>query len=92
MPLAEKRIQEIESGSKFRNFSLHCILHVQILERNLINYPKNDIGDTTFEAIHSGVVNGLLFEIQHITDAFRKRYEKFNIILTGGHTLFWQKD
>lgn len=55
------------------------------------NYPKNDIGDTTFEAIHSGVVNGLLFEIQHITDAFRKRYEKFNIILTGGHTLFLAK-
>jgi type III pantothenate kinase len=55
------------------------------------NYPKSKIGNTTFEAIHSGVVNGLLSEIQYITDNFRSCYEKFNIILTGGDTLFLAK-
>jgi type III pantothenate kinase len=55
------------------------------------NYPKNSIGNSTFEAIHSGVVNGLISEIQYIIDDFKKRYEKFNIILTGGDALFLAK-
>lgn len=54
-------------------------------------YPKNKIGNSTFEAIHSGVTNGLISEIQYITDEFRNCYEKFNIILTGGDALFLAK-
>ena len=55
------------------------------------NYPKKRIGNNTFESIHSGVVNGLISEIEHIIDVFGNRYEKFNIILTGGDTLFLAK-
>ncbi|MFV8270716.1 type III pantothenate kinase [Flavobacterium sp. GT2N3] len=53
--------------------------------------PKDLIGTSTRESIHSGVVNGLVFEINGFTDQYNARYSNFIIILTGGDTDFLAK-
>ena len=49
------------------------------------------IGKTTSESIHSGVINGVLFEIEGFISELRKKYDNFIIILTGGDTDFLAK-
>ncbi len=52
------------------------------------DYPLNIIGNSTSEAIHSGVVNGLVFEIEAIIANFTANNSNFIIILTGGDAEF----
>jgi type III pantothenate kinase len=53
--------------------------------------PKDVIGKSTAESIHSGVVNGLVYEIDGFIDQYRVLYSNFIIILTGGDTEFLAK-
>jgi type III pantothenate kinase len=53
--------------------------------------PKG-VGDSTRESIHSGVVNGLVYEIDGFIDEYRAICSNFIIILTGGDTEFWLND
>ncbi|MGZ9735119.1 type III pantothenate kinase [Flavobacterium sp. GNP002] len=53
--------------------------------------PKDFIGTSTSESIHSGVVNGFVYEIDGFIDEFKARYSNFIIILTGGDTDFLAK-
>lgn len=53
--------------------------------------PKDLIGTTTSESIHSGVVNGFVFEIDGFIAEYKARYSNFIIILTGGDTDFLAK-
>ena len=54
--------------------------------------PKDLIGRNTKESILSGVVNGMLKELDGIIDAYKFRYPGMKIILTGGDlTLFDKK-
>jgi type III pantothenate kinase len=53
--------------------------------------PEKTIGNTTQESIHSGVVNGLCFEIDGFIDALKTKNENFIIILTGGDAIFLAK-
>ncbi|WP_413513759.1 type III pantothenate kinase [Myroides odoratus] len=55
------------------------------LEREEINYL---IGQNTQESIQSGVINGIIAEIDSIIDQYKKNYSDLTIILTGGDTLF----
>jgi type III pantothenate kinase len=59
----------------------------------LLHTPDEDffIGQTTSESIHSGVVNGVIHEIEGFIDRYRATYENFIIILTGGDTVFLAK-
>ncbi len=50
--------------------------------------PESEIGDSTENAIHSGVVAGLCHEIDGFIFDFKKQNENFIIILTGGDALF----
>ena len=50
--------------------------------------PKDLVGSTTADAIHSGVVNGVIKEIDGIIDEYRKKYPDLTVILTGGDTNF----
>jgi type III pantothenate kinase len=52
------------------------------------NSPDNFIGNSTDESIHSGVVNGLCFEIEGFISEFSVKKEQFTIILTGGDAIF----
>jgi type III pantothenate kinase len=53
--------------------------------------PKHLIGKSTAESIHSGVVNGLVFEIDSFISDYKVLYPNFIIILTGGDTEFLAK-
>lgn len=50
--------------------------------------PENLIGNTTNQSMHSGVVNGLTFEIDGYITALTTQKENFIIILTGGDANF----
>ena len=53
-----------------------------------LNKPKEIIGDTTFSSIHSGVVNGVLFEIAGFIESYKSNYKDLTVILTGGDAHF----
>lgn len=53
--------------------------------------PKHFIGTSTSESIHSGVVNGFVYEIDGFINEYKSRYSNFIIILTGGDTDFLAK-
>jgi type III pantothenate kinase len=57
----------------------------------LLESPEDVIGKSTAESIHSGVVNGLVYEIDGFIDQYRVLYSNFIIILTGGDTEFLAK-
>ena len=54
-------------------------------------YPDNYVGNSTTESLHSGVVNGLLFEIEGFLSHYEAQFLKFTIILTGGDAVFLAK-
>jgi type III pantothenate kinase len=56
-----------------------------------MKYPDAYIGNTTEESLHSGVVNGLLYEIEGFLGDYEADYSKFTIILTGGDAVFLAK-
>jgi len=47
------------------------------------------VGSTTREAIQSGIVNGLLFEMDGFIGAFTKKYPKLQVVLTGGDAKYF---
>jgi type III pantothenate kinase len=53
--------------------------------------PLHYIGNSTAESLHSGAVNGLLFEIEGFLKRYESDYAKFTIILTGGDAVFLAK-
>jgi type III pantothenate kinase len=53
--------------------------------------PKNFIGNSTNQSIHSGVVNGLIHEIDGFIEQYKNKNENFIIILTGGDADFLAK-
>lgn len=76
----------ISPGLRLRYESLHNFTaKLPLLEKK---YPNNFIGNTTDEAIHSGVVNGLCHEIEGFISQYSVKNEQFTIILTGGDTNF----
>ncbi len=76
----------ISPGLQLRYQSLHD--YTAKLPLLSLNAPENRIGTSTLESIHSGVVNGLAFEIDGFIDAYKEKYSNFIIILTGGDTEF----
>ncbi|MBW1295470.1 type III pantothenate kinase [Aquimarina litoralis] len=79
----------IAPGIKLRYNSLHNytsklpLLHVE--------EPKNHIGDSTNQSIHSGVVNGILYEIDGAINEYCNTYPDLTVILTGGDAHFLSK-
>jgi type III pantothenate kinase len=49
-------------------------------------------GDTTDNAIHSGVLNGIIMEIEGIIEQYREENQKLTVVLTGGDTIFLAKN
>ena len=52
---------------------------------------KNIIGNSTVQSIHSGVVNGVLLEIDGVIEQYNKKYQDLTVILTGGDSKFLSK-
>ncbi len=53
--------------------------------------PKDVVGHSTSQSIHSGVVNGVAFEIDGFIDSYRSNHPNIIIILTGGDSDFLAK-
>jgi type III pantothenate kinase len=76
----------ISPGIKLRYEALHqYTAKLPLLSRK---YPENFIGNTTHDSIHSGVVQGVIHEIDGFIAQYKEQYAKFIIILTGGDTEF----
>jgi type III pantothenate kinase len=56
-----------------------------------VESPEHFIGNSTSQSIHSGVVNGLVYEIDGFIEEYKALYPNFIIILTGGDTVFLAK-
>jgi type III pantothenate kinase len=79
----------IAPGLRLRYESLHNF--TAKLPLLTIENPNYFIGKSTAESIHSGVVNGLVYEIDGFIDEYKALYSNFIIILTGGDTDFLAK-
>ena len=53
--------------------------------------PNDIIGNSTNDSIHSGVVNGILKEIDGVIKEYEEKYSDLTVILTGGDAKFLSK-
>ena len=53
--------------------------------------PENIIGNSTENAIHSGIVFGILNEIDGLIVSYKQKYPDLTVILTGGDAYFLSK-
>ncbi len=79
----------ISPGIRLRYESMHQ--YTAKLPLLTIQEPENIIGDSTINSMHSGVINGLTFEIDGYIEALKLKKENFIIILTGGDAIFLAK-
>ena len=79
----------ISPGIKVRYKSLNNLTaNLPLLEAKS---PENIIGNSSKESIHSGVINGILMEIDGVVQEYEKKYEDLTVILTGGDADFLSK-
>ncbi|MBU3009937.1 type III pantothenate kinase [Polaribacter vadi] len=79
----------ISPGIQMRYKSLHQLTaKLPLLETNI---PDNFIGNSTKESINSGVVNGVIQEIEGVIQQYKKKYLHLTVVLTGGDTNFLSK-
>ncbi|MCK8521192.1 type III pantothenate kinase [Aquimarina sp. D1M17] len=79
----------IAPGIRLRYHSLNnYTAKLPLLEPKI---PENHIGNTTNEAIHSGVVQGILYEIEGVIEEYCNIYPHLTVILTGGDAHFLSK-
>jgi type III pantothenate kinase len=79
----------ISPGLRLRYEALHH--YTEKLPLLNVTDPNHFIGESTAESIHSGIVNGLVHEINGFVDEYSAQYSNFIIILTGGDTEFLAK-
>ncbi|MFN0727939.1 type III pantothenate kinase [Polaribacter gochangensis] len=79
----------ISLGIEMRYKALHNYTSkLPLLEKNV---PANFIGNTTEESIHSGVVNGVIREINGVIEQYERENTFLTLVLTGGDTYFLAK-
>jgi len=79
----------ISPGLRLRYEALHN--YTARLPLLTLEQPDQYIGNSTAQAIHSGVVNGFVYEIDGFIDEYRANFSNFIIILTGGDADFLAK-
>jgi len=79
----------ISPGLRLRYDSLHNF--TAKLPLLTLENPEYFIGKSTNESIHSGVVNGFIYEIDGFIDEYKAKFPNFIIILTGGDSEFLAK-
>jgi len=76
----------ISPGIQMRYKSIHSFTeNLPLLEPN---FPLNFVGDSTENSIHSGVIHGILNEIDGFIDLYKEKNKELTIILTGGDAHF----
>ncbi|AWK04050.1 type III pantothenate kinase [Flavobacterium crocinum] len=79
----------ISPGLRLRYESMHN--YTARLPLLTLEVPESYIGNSTAQAMHSGVVNGFVYEIDGFIDDYRRDFSNFIIILTGGDADFLAK-
>ena len=51
-----------------------------------------ELGDSTSNAIHRGILNGVIQEIEGVIHQYKSKYQKLTVVLTGGDTIFLAKN
>jgi type III pantothenate kinase len=76
----------ISPGIRLRYESLHnYTAKLPLLQKEI---PKSIIGNSTIQSIHSGVINGIIMEINGFNNTVLQQNDNFIIILTGGDAEF----
>jgi len=79
----------IAPGIRLRYESLHN--YTANLPLLTLEIPKKILGNSTVQSIHSGVINGITFEIEGFISSVLNKNDNFIIILTGGDAEFLAK-
>jgi len=80
----------ISPGLKMRFMSLKQFTSSLPLYSETDDFPI--LGNSTKEAIISGVQHGMIMEIEGFIAAMKKQYEELKVILTGGDSKFFDKN
>jgi type III pantothenate kinase len=79
----------ISPGLQMRFNSLnHFTANLPLLEKE---EASNFIGKDTKESINSGIVNGVIQEIDGVINQYKKKFLHLTVVLTGGDTIFLAK-
>lgn len=79
----------ISPGISLRYKSLHNLTaNLPLLKRE---QPNSIIGRSTQDSIHSGVINGIVNEIQGVIKEYEREFKELTVILTGGDAEFLSK-
>ena len=79
----------ISPGINIRYKSLnHYTSKLPLLSKNEV---QNIIGKSTSDSIHSGIINGVIQEINGVIGQYSEEFEDLTVILTGGDTKFLSK-
>lgn len=79
----------ISPGIRLRYKTLNTLTaNLPLLETEM---PQDLIGNSTDSSIHSGVVFGILKEIDGVIDGYKEKYADLTVILTGGDANFLSK-
>ena len=79
----------ISPGIKMRFKALHKYTSkLPLLEKNIL---EDFTGKSTNESINSGVVNGILKEVDGVILDYKEKYVDLTVVLTGGDTNFLAK-
>lgn len=79
----------ISPGINIRYRSLHD--YTSKLPQLSISEEYLLVGTSTNESIHSGIINGIIQEIQGVINQYQEKYPYLTVILTGGDTKFLSK-
>ncbi len=77
----------ISPGMNMRFKSMHDFTALLPLEKETWNFPL--IGYDTKTNLQSGVLFGMIAEIEGITERYGKKYGNFNVVLTGGNSTYF---
>ena len=76
----------ISPGIGMRYTALHNFTaKLPLLDTNM---PKKMIGNSTASSMHSGIIHGVLYEIDGFIEDYSKNYPNLTVILTGGDAHF----
>jgi type III pantothenate kinase len=73
----------ISPGLEMRYKAVHQFTR-KLPDLSPVNHP-NLVGQSTAESIHSGIFNGILFEIDGVIQAYQKQFGNLVVIGTGGN-------
>ena len=81
---------DISPGIEMRYKAVnHYTANLPLLKRTEL---LPELGNSTENAIHRGILNGVIQEIDGVISQYKTKYQKLTVVLTGGDTIFLAKN